>query len=520
MTITYRQLWRADPAAWQRAAVAWRRQQPVLARHGDRAATTVDDLRQAWSGTAADAATGQLAGLHERLAAASPALFTVDQILSGYAEQLGRAKSVLATWVGVAGELGLSVDRAGQVRADPAVTRPDGPTLAGARRVAAGIEQALAIATTADTDAARRLDDAATAASQGWPERRPTDRPAPGAGPAAVRSWWDGLDQAEQRWLSRHEPGWVGRLDGLPATARDQANRLLLARQRAALLAERARLLTTDAYSATLVPQLRRLDQLLAGLDTVADRLAAGTGPRAYLLALDTGTENGAAGRVVVALGDPDRADNVLTHVPGMGSGLDRAVGELDRAQRVQQRCHTLAPQESTAAVLWLDYTAPAFVDEAASAQLAHRGAADLHQFQAGLRAAGQGAPAELTVLGHSYGSLVVGTAAHEPGFAADNVVFVGSPGVGVTRADDLAVPAGQVWASTAPDDAIRLTGLPRWPPGEQLWFGPDPSDPAFGARVFTSDASGHAGYWAADNPALDSMARIVLGTGHQATVR
>ena len=49
------------------------------------------------------------------------------------------------------------------------------------------------------------------------------------------------------------------------------------------------------------------------GLNALADRLADGDGPRGYLLRLDLAGE----GRAVVALGDPDRADNVLTHVRG-----------------------------------------------------------------------------------------------------------------------------------------------------------------------------------------------------------
>ena len=47
--------------------------------------------------------------------------------------------------------------------------------------------------------------------------------------------------------------------------------------------------------------------------------------------------------------------------------------------------------------------------------------------------------------------------------------------------------------------------------PLEDLWFGHNPSDPAFGARVFGGEPDGHAGYWDKDNPALDGMARIVL---------
>ena len=54
--------------------------------------------------------------------------------------------------------------------------------------------------------------------------------------------------------------------------------------------------------------------------------------PRAYLLRLDLCEE----GRVVIALGDPDRADNVVTHVPGMTAELARfdvSLAELQLAR-------------------------------------------------------------------------------------------------------------------------------------------------------------------------------------------
>ncbi|WP_326551376.1 alpha/beta hydrolase [Micromonospora sp. NBC_01813] len=524
--ITYQQLWRADPAAWRVAADAWRRHQPVVERRAAEVTGAAVRLRHDWAGVAASAADGRLAGLRDQLDAVGPALCDVDQILSGYAERLARAKAVLADWVATAGRLGLSIDRHGRVTVDPLVTRPDGPSLAGARQVADGIGQALALAAAADADAARRLDAAATAASQGWPARPPAGRPPPQAGPARVRAWWAGLDDAQRRWLVRHEPAWLGRLDGLPASVRDQANRLLLGRQRSALLAQRAALL--DSADPTAVPRLRRVDRLIAGLDAVADRLASPAGPRAYLLAVDGGAGDppgrpgsgaGSTGRLILALGDPDAAENVLTHVPGMGSGLDRVGGELVRTEQVLRRCQQLAPQEATAAVLWLDYAAPAFVDEAASAAPARAGAADLRRFQEGLGVNRDGGSAGLTILGHSYGSLVVGTAARDAGLAVESIVFVGSPGVGVDHVDELAVPAEQVWASTAADDVIRHATWPQLWPGDRLWHGQDPSATGFGARVFDGDAAGHLGYWAQDNPALDSMARIVLGDDHHREV-
>jgi hypothetical protein len=49
--------------------------------------------------------------------------------------------------------------------------------------------------------------------------------------------------------------------------------------------------------------------------------------------------------------------------------------------------------------------------------------------------------------------------------------------------------------------------------PEDDLWFGRNPSDPAFGARIFTSQADGgHLGYWEVGRPALDGITAITLG--------
>ncbi|WP_344750990.1 alpha/beta hydrolase, partial [Micromonospora olivasterospora] len=350
--------------------------------------------------------------------------------------------------------------------------------------------------------------------------------PPPGTDPASVRSWWAGLTPAQRRWLVAREPELVGRLDGVPATARDQANRLLVGRRREVLLAERRRLLGRLPGGPLELAGLARVEASLSGLDALTARLTDGGQPRAYLLGLDPGGE----GRAIVALGDPDRADRVLTYVPGMTAGLADASGELGRAARVRDRCAALDPTGATAAVLWLDYDAPDFLHEAALPRQAGDAGPALHRFQEGLRATHDGPPARQTVLGHSYGSVVVGTAARDHGLAADALVFVGSPGVGVDGAAGLRLPGGEVWASTAPDDVIRLARPPDalarrilvgasplaavLVGGEEhaLWFGRDPTDPGFGARTFPSGRYGHTGYWDPGNPALDGMARIVLG--------
>ncbi|PZG12688.1 hypothetical protein C1I95_25235 [Micromonospora craterilacus] len=525
--VGYAQLWTADPAAWRATGMAW----ASLIGLGERRARELTDgaaaLRSGWSGRAAGSAEARLAGLRAELRTLAPAAIEADQILAEFAARLTAARARLAAAVALAAAAGALIDRRGQVRPDPGRVPADraGPTVV---EVASAIRGALDLAAAADREAADRLGQLAEAARSGWVARPPPGRPAPGTAPALVNLWWSGLTPAERRWLVGYEPDLIGRLDGIPTAARDQANRLLLGARREALLAQWGQLLARVPRGLVEMAGLRRVDAALAGLDALAARLASPETPRAYLLGLDVDGE----GRAVVALGNPDRAAGVLTYVPGMTAGLDDATGDLGRADRVLSRCAELAPGQETSAVLWLDYDAPDFLHEAARDGQARAAGDALHRFQEGLRATHDGPAARQTVLGHSYGSLVVGTAARDHGLAADALVFLGSPGVGVAHASELGMPPGQVWASTAPDDVIRLTRPPGdlarqavlgaspittlaglvAGPGDERWFGRDPAEPGFGGRTFPSGRYGHTGYWHPANPALDGMARVVLG--------
>ena len=122
----------------------------------------------------------------------------------------------------------------------------------------------------------------------------------------------------------------------------------------------------------------------------------------------------------------------------------------------------------------------------------------------------------------------------HGPGLLADDVVLIGSPGVGAAHASDLGLGAAHVWASTARHDVINAAADPRdllrpdlnpllrpliGEHTDRLWFGPSPAGHAFGAHVFTSaPGSGldpvhaHLGYFDPGNPALADMADIAVG--------
>ncbi|HEU4347860.1 MAG TPA: alpha/beta hydrolase [Actinoplanes sp.] len=528
--MTYARLQATDPGQWRAAALAWRSWAAIIGRWVSDLGGQVVTLRSAWSGTAATAAVDFLGRLRRRLTLVRVLCWAADQALSEFAAALARARALLARAVATAGAAGLVIDDRGRVTAPRRVADPAAP-LRVAYRAAADeaavnatvtqLSAALTAAAAADASASDRLSDLA---EPEVPPQPATPLPPSTAAPEEVRRWWDGLTPAQRRWLAVTDPAWLGSRDGLPAAYRDLANRLRLDEQRAEL---------DRAIAGADGPELRRLRDLRAGLDRLEDRLNSDDGTRGYLLRLDLTAD----GRAAVALGDPDLAANVLTQVPGMTADLESYGRELSRAERIAARAAELDPASATSAVMWLDYDAPDFVDEAAGRSRAEAGAAALRRFQDGLRATHEGEPARLTVLGHSYGSLVVGTAAATAGLEADDVVFAGSPGVGVESAGELHVSPGHVWSTTswadviqytalAPDGLIKDLALARalplagpllafGLPEDELWHGRNPSDPEFGARVFHSQPdAGHLGYWEPGRPALDALANITLGRG------
>lgn len=536
--LTYGRLQATDPGRWVAAAVAWRAWAAMAGHWAAEFAPHLARLRAAWSGSAAAAAAARLTTLRQRLTAFRLMCWEVDQALSEFAAALARAKALLAGAFAAARAAGLAIDGTGAVTGtgwtiktaggtgSAAGRHGDGATVEGAGagdRAVTALAAALELAAKADAAASARLSEIAAGSPTEVPPAPTGPLPPCTATPAEVRRWWDSLTPEQRRWLIATQPGWLGPLDGVPAGFRDLANRLQLDDRRAEL---------AQAAVGADRRERRRIADLRLGLDRLADRLAGGPGPRAYLLRLDVAGE----GRAVVALGDPDRASHVMTQVPGMTADLASYRHELARAERVAVRAGEVGPASSASTVMWLDYDAPDFLGEASRPGQAEAGATALRRFQEGLRATHLGGPAHQTVVGHSYGSLVVGSAARTAGFQADEVVFVGSPGVGVDSVAQLAVPRDHVWSSTSRTDVIQYAavspmslpediaaagsvpglglalafGLPK----RHLWFGHNPSDPAFGAHIFASQAgAGHLGYWDVGGPALDGLTAITLGT-------
>ncbi|GLY80818.1 sugar transferase [Actinoallomurus iriomotensis] len=336
--------------------------------------------------------------------------------------------------------------------------------------------------------------------------------------PADVKRWWDALTPDRRQSFLHGHAARIGALDGIPVVVRDRANRAVLSEQEIRLVEERDRVLASGRPGEAA--RLRDLEDRLGGLRAVRDRLAMQPSvdhPRPYLLALDTeGT-----GRVVIAFGNPDTAANVATYVPGAKARLGNAEAHIRVADAIA-RSAWRAGSSSTAVIAWAGYPAPRTLVNAMSRRFADAAAPRLHRFQDGLRVTHQGPRSHHTVIGYSYGSVVIGHAARDGVLNADDVVFTAAPGVGAAHAGRLhlaAVPPGDtgyyVHATIARWDFIRALGL----------HGPQPAGRRFGATTFRSapgtrgpwylgglSREAHREYWTSDTPTLARIGEIVAG--------
>jgi hypothetical protein len=499
--------------------------------------TTAAAIPEAWRGEAASAATHRLTAAGDSLELTLPTLVALDQTLTWYADRLTSAQHLLLTAADVAAATGVPLSLDGAV-VPPGYTPAQ---LAAILQAQVGVRSANDLAALADNAAAARVAQLtarlATPVATGPLE---LVTPPCNAPPEQVTAWWIGLSPDDRWAYTRSYPALIGRMDGVPAADRDQANRLVLARIRQELAAQRAaatKACADNPSDASCRQRLDRVDNFLEQLDAINGRLQSTSGPRAYLLGIDTQGD----GHAIVAIGDPNTADNVAAFVPGMGRGINNMSTEITRADRLVQQATVVEPHERTAAVVWIDYDRPPDLRHAASEGYAEQAERPLDRFVDGLRATEQNPGTHVTVVGHSYGSTVVGFAARDESLAADDLVFLGSPGVGAEHADQLNMPAARVWASTADHDIIRaatvsgggILDLPAFTrpffgeSTERGWFGANPADGHFGGHVFASEPGSrahpidaHNAYFANGSQSLANIARIVVGGDRFAEVR
>jgi pimeloyl-ACP methyl ester carboxylesterase len=220
-------------------------------------------------------------------------------------------------------------------------------------------------------------------------------------------------------------------------------------------------------------------------------------------------------GRTAEVFGDLNQASRIVVLVPGVASTLvdfDRGLGGVARrAPGVQGRTlyQQLSKRDRDVAVIsWLGYDPPDGLGLAAATEgRARSGAAKLVSFVRDVLH--QRPEVSVTLVGHSYGSLVVGLAAPELPEVHD-LIALGSPGMGVAHAADLG--GAHVWSALAPHDWIRRLPQLRV---LGLGLGRRPSSPGFGATALpTGGVDGHDYYLVEGSATLRAVTDIVLSGG------
>jgi uncharacterized protein YukE len=340
-----------------------------------------------------------------------------------------------------------------------------------------------------------------------------------GKGPAAANAAWSSMSSAQQADLVRAHPGLVGSTDGVPVVARNEANRSILSRERARIhhrirnIAETLRMHGNpkDPFTRQLISERGQLGDALNALDGLEKQLDS---QDKYLIGFAP-TEAEGRGHAIVANGNPDTADHVMTYVPGTTTDFGSINADVANTEKVHEQAQQVAPDQKVSTITWSDYKAPLDLPAASFDSYAENATDDLSNFQEGLRATHQGdQPSHNTVVGHSYGSTTVGYTARDANVHADELVFLGSPGVGVDHASELGVPTDDVWGATSKADDIHIASSPTNPftSTDDHWFGRNPSDPSFGGRTMPVDPSTeHGEYWDKQE-SRDAMARIITG--------
>lgn len=528
--VSFADLRDAETSALYAAGQAWWRHGEALRALEERMNDDVaGGLRRAgWEGDAADVAVERSEAIEGYFDLRSYAADLVAGVYDSAYDELWRLKWRLTVALDQATTEGLSVTADGVVRPPPASTTelhdPDGQALvlARSRRARELTDEIAGIVSEADAVDQRTADALALlgpadgqVGPPGWAELvEDGDALAERFGisaedipddPAAAAAWWGRLSEAERARYLTAFPTAIGDQDGLPAADRDRANQLgllavlaipiprgggyagLLAAQRARKRRERARTLLDRLEAAEHRPDHQRL----------------------YLLGFRLEDD----GQAVVAVGNPDTADHTAVYIPGVNTTIDSIGGDIDRMRNLQREADRLTAGRTgdVATVMWLGYDTPGTDLSAVRGHHAESGAPRLDSFTDGLRAAHDDGAGRLTVIGHSYGSAVVGTAASDgDGLAVDDIVVAGSPGMRVDNVADLRIDPRHVWAGAA--DGDQITG---WL--GNFAHGPEPHEDGFGANRYEVDTTGHSDYWRRGTDSLENQAAIVAG--HYAAV-
>lgn len=350
--------------------------------------------------------------------------------------------------------------------------------------------------------------------------------------PQQFSELWDKLTDEEKEWAYQQDH-FIGNQPGMPFVDRHRFNERHLAELTAATQAEIDRLArehpgwAAGGKPATPNPnppayqewkkQWDAAHRSLDGYNTLGSKIESNDGVPRLLGFIDD------QGHAAVSIGNPDTAQRNAVFVPGTGQDLAAFNGSDGKSMDMFRAALDADPSltaKDVSVTTWMGYDRPMNLFEAASTGPARGGAGALDTFVDGMHASHVGPPAIDTVIGHSYGSTLVGAAGSDGHhLAVDNVIAVGSPGMLVDHASELSLdPDANVYATRARFDPINAaTG---WT------LGPNPTNDSFGATTLEAapgpttgprilgipSIAAHSSYWDEGNPALANMGAIIAG--------
>lgn len=223
-------------------------------------------------------------------------------------------------------------------------------------------------------------------------------------------------------------------------------------------------------------------------------------------------------GRVVEVLGNLATAKHVVFVVPGMSNDIGNYRSSLRRKAASLLAAMRTETHDSVAVVSWLGYDTPGLAGASRS------GAAKVAAVQliADVAAIRNSYPAaHVTVVAHSYGSVVLGQAM-KAGLDAPTAVAVGSPGMDADDRSELGSRGTTLWAAKSTTalavHVVPFFGVPWFEIriGDPVAFAPvhgeDPAAKGFGSRRFpVGDISGHGEYFDPGSVSVRNIARIAI---------
>jgi uncharacterized protein YukE len=263
--------------------------------------------------------------------------------------------------------------------------------------------------------------------------------------PSRMRELWDHLNPAQRTDLFRQDP-MFGDKARLPVSLCDEYAR--------------------DALSHWLerVPD----DPLYRSIEEAIQQHL--NQPQRFLLGFEP-----TDGRAIISIGNPDLASHTGVLVPGTFTDATKLIpsakdtGYVEVSRRFQYSAERRLEGEGSgvAVVDWQNYHAPqSLLPGAARDSFAEAGAPLLRDFLDRLDHTNQVPDAHRTVIGHSYGAVVVGEAAQGAGLNAHSLVTLGGAGMHARTVEELilqGVPlqpgSAPVWGLIHPNDPIRILG-------------------------------------------------------------